>query len=401
MEKTPKGLRIHISFFGRRNVGKSSLINKIVGQEVSIVSPILGTTTDPVEKTVELLPLGPVVLIDTAGIDDEGDVGDLRVAATKKVMGRTDIAVIVTDADQPSSFELELVGNLKKSSIPFIIVRNKADLNGESDLTAFKKINKRTVLCSSLTGDGLTSLKAEIIALTPNDYFSSASLLGDLIKPGSLVVLVVPIDLEAPKGRLIMPQVQSIRDILDNDSYCIVAKEKELRDVLNRLKADPDLVITDSQAFLRVAADIPTGVRLTSFSILFARFKGDLSAFVNGVKAVDSLKSGDKILITEACAHHAIGDDIGKVKIPRWLTQYTGCKLQFEHTHGHDFPSQESLKEYSLVIHCGACTFNKRNMLTRILKCREAGVPITNYGICISYSLGIFKKALEPFALDN
>ena len=401
MEKTPKGLRIHISFFGRRNVGKSSLINKIVGQAVSIVSPILGTTTDPVEKTVELLPLGPVVLIDTAGIDDEGTVGDLRVASTKKVLGRTDIAVIVTDTDEPGSFELELVENLKELSIPFIIVRNKADLNQGNDLAHLKKISKHTVLCSSLSGDGLTSLKAAIIALTPNDYFSSASLLGDLIKPGSLVVLVVPIDLEAPKGRLIMPQVQSIRDILDSDSYCIVVKEKELRDVSNRLKADPDLVITDSQAFLRVGADIPDGVRLTSFSILFARFKGDLAAFVDGVKAVDSLKSGDKILITEACAHHAIGDDIGKVKIPRWLTQYTGCKLIFEHTHGHDFPSPEELKEYSLVIHCGACTFNKRNMLTRILKCKEAGVPITNYGICISYSLGIFKKALEPFDLKS
>ena len=401
MEKTPKGLRIHISFFGRRNVGKSSLINKIVGQNVSIVSPVLGTTTDPVEKTVELLPLGPVILIDTAGIDDVGAIGDLRIATTRGVLNRTDIAIIVTDTDKPGHFEMELVESLQKLSIPFIIVRNKSDLTEQNDITSLKALSQNTVTCSSLTGSGLTSLKAAIIALTPSDYFTSTALLGDLIKPGSLVVLVVPIDLEAPKGRLILPQVQSIRDILDNDSYCIVVKERELRDVLNKLKSHPDLVITDSQAFLRVAADIPSEVKLTSFSILFARFKGDLSAFTKGVKAIDSLKSGDKILIAEACSHHAVGDDIGKVKIPRWLTQYTGCKLIFEHTQGQDFPAQERLKEYSLVVHCGACTFNKRNMLTRVLQCKEADVPITNYGVCISYSLGIFEKALEPFGLGS
>jgi len=400
MDQTPKGMRLHISFFGRRNVGKSSLINSITGQKVSIVSDVAGTTTDPVEKTVELLPLGPVVLIDTAGIDDDGPVGELRVNKSKEVLRRTDIGIIVTDRDEPGSYERELISGHRELGIPFIVVRNKADI-GEPDLTELGKTSAKVVLCSVKEFSGLTALKEAIIANTPDDYFSAASLVGDLLKPGSLVVLVVPIDLEAPKGRLILPQVQSIRDILDNDSYCVVVKERELRDVLQKLTGKPDLVITDSQAFLRVAADIPDDVRLTSFSILFARFKGDLTAFVEGVKAIDLLKSGDKILIAEACSHHDVGDDIGKVKIPRWLTQYTGCKLSFDFLHGHDFPAKEKLKEYKLVIHCGSCTFNKRNVLSRILLCKELGVPITNYGVCISYSLGIFERALAPFRLDT
>ncbi len=400
MEKTPKGLRIHISFFGRRNVGKSSLINAIVGQDVSIVSTVPGTTTDPVEKTMELLPLGPVVLIDTAGIDDVGKIGNLRIAKTKNVFNRTDIAAIVTDTDEPGEYELQVIEKLKQLSIPFIIVRNKADLKEPCNLSALEKLCKNVVTCSAITGSGLASLKGVIVSLAPDDYFSATSLISDLISPGSLVILVVPIDLEAPKGRLILPQVMAIRDILDGDSFCIVVKERELREAMARLRSSPDLVVTDSQAFLRVTADIPSEVPLTSFSILFARFKGDLEVFTQGVKAIDSLKSGDKVLIAEACSHHAIGDDIGKVKIPRWLTQYTGSKLTFEHVQGHDFPGPEKLKEYKLVIHCGACTFNKKNMITRIYYCKEAGVPITNYGVCISYSLGIFEKAIKPFRLE-
>lgn len=394
MQSTPKGMRIHIGIFGKRNVGKSSLLNALTKQDISIVSDTAGTTTDPVEKSMELLPLGPVVFVDTAGIDDEGALGQQRVEKTKKVIDRIDLAIVVCDSRGMDNFEEKLIEEFKIRKINFIIVVNKSDENkkplNSSAIQPFSPI-----YTSALTGMGIDDLKQAIIKNVPEEFFADSIIAADLIPPGEMAVLVVPIDLEAPKGRLILPQVQTIRDLLDNDSIAIVTKERELRKTLDSLKKLPALVITDSQAFLKVSADVPRNVKLTSFSILFARFKGELNEFVKGTMAIENLQSGDKVLICESCTHHAIGDDIGRVKIPRWLTQYTGKKLEFEHYAGHDFP--ENIKDYALIIHCGACMTNRREVLSRILKARQANVPMTNYGLTIAYSLGIFERALEPF----
>jgi len=397
MQKTPKGLRLHIGIFGRRNVGKSSLLNAITRQQVSIVSEFAGTTTDPVEKPMELLPIGPVQFIDTAGIDDAGALGLLRVAKTRRVIERTDLALLVVTAEHWGEFEEKILEEFQQQKIPIIVVINKSDLTetgspAETSLTE-KKIS--VVRTSATNGTGISELRQALIDNAPEEFLTSPTILGDLIAPGELVVLVVPIDKEAPKGRLILPQVQTIRDILDNDAYCLVVKERELRDALNRLNRPPALVVTDSQAFLKVAGDTPDEVPMTSFSILFARLKGDLTTFVEGAAAIDRLKSGDRILVAEACAHHPITEDIGRVKIPRWLTQYVGGKLEFTHVQGHDFP--EDISGYKLIIHCGACTFNPRALYSRILKSRQTGVPITNYGVSIAYSLGIIERALSPF----
>ena len=391
MQPTPRSLRLHIGFFGRRNVGKSSLLNALARQQVSIVSRHAGTTTDPVEKPMELLPLGPVLFIDTAGIDDAGDLGDLRIAKTRQAFDRTDLAVIVTDGAW-GEFEETLLGEFKQRNAPVIIAFNKADLR-EGDAPAQAPLS--AIRTSATTGLGLLDLRQAILDAAPADFINTPAIVGDLVGPGELAVLVVPIDKEAPKGRLILPQVQAIRDLLDSDAYCMVVKERELRSALDRLKEPPRLVVTDSQAFLKVAADTPLNVPLTSFSILFSRFKGDLIEQVRGAMAVDELVAGDRVLIAEACSHHPIGEDIGRVKIPRWLTQYVGGKLNFEHVQGRDYPAD--LASYKLVIHCGACMFNRREMLGRIMRCREAGVPVTNYGLVIAYSLGIFERALEPF----
>jgi [FeFe] hydrogenase H-cluster maturation GTPase HydF len=409
MTTTPKGLRLHIAFFGRRNVGKSSLLNALVCQQVSIVSPVVGTTTDPVEKPMELQPLGPVVLIDTAGIDDTGDLGELRVKKTRQVLERTDLALLVAEAGAWGSFETEILHELDARKIPVVVVLNKMDCAPglQSDAEIFEAVEKasgdkrrRVVRTSVLHGTGICELRQSLLDCAPPDFIDSPAILGDLVGSGELAVLVVPIDKEAPKGRLILPQVQSIRDLLDSDAYCLVVKERELRHALARLKTPPKLVVTDSQAFLKVAADTPREVPLTSFSILMARFKGDLLAQVQGALAIEQLRGGDQVLIAEACSHHPIGEDIGRVKIPRWLTQYTGQKIQFKHVQGRDFP--EDLSPYKLVIHCGACMWNRREMLGRILRCQKASVPITNYGLTIAYSLGIFERALQPFpaALD-
>jgi [FeFe] hydrogenase H-cluster maturation GTPase HydF len=390
-QTTPKSLRLHIGLFGRRNVGKSSLLNAVVGQDVSIVSDVAGTTTDPVEKPMELLPLGPVVFIDTAGIDDEGALGQLRIAKTRKAFERTDLGVIITDGPW-TDFEDKIASQLAELKIPYIAVFNKIDIAKPAEL---HDKNIPVVQTSVKENKGIGEFRQALLDNAPADFIENPSIAADLVGPGQTAILVVPIDKEAPKGRLILPQVQTIRDLLDGDACCMVVKERELRAAIDNLKQPPKLIVTDSQAFLKVAADTPKDILMTSFSILFARFKGDLVAQTLGAMAIESLKPGDKVLIAEACSHHPIGEDIGRVKIPRWLTQYVGGKLDFTTLPGRDWP--EDLAPYKLVIHCGGCMWNRRQMLSRILECRKAGVPITNYGLTIAYSLGIFERALSPF----
>ena len=394
---TPKGFRLHIGLFGRRNVGKSSLLNALTRQDVSIVSDIAGTTTDPVEKPMELLPLGPVLFIDTAGIDDVGALGEKRVARTKQIFDRTDLGVVIAQANEWGPFEEEILAELQKRETPSLVVFNKVDLSLPEVplLERLKKSKVPIVQTVAIKGEGLLDLREALIKTAPEDFINAPSILGDLLPPGELAVLVVPIDLEAPKGRLILPQVNAIRDVLDNDSYCLVVKERELRDALDRLKRPPAIVVTDSQGFLKVAGDTPPEVPMTSFSIVFARYRGDLFEFVRGALTIEELRPGDRILIAEACSHHPIGEDIGRVKIPRWLTQYVGGKMEFDHVQGHDFP--DDVTPYKLIVHCGGCMWNRREMLSRILRCRQQGVPITNYGVTIAYSLGIFERALGPF----
>jgi [FeFe] hydrogenase H-cluster maturation GTPase HydF len=397
MRSAPKGLRLHIGLFGRRNVGKSSLLNALTRQTVSIVSDIAGTTTDPVEKPMEMLPIGPVLFIDTAGIDDVGALGEMRVQKTRQVFDRTDVGIIVSVAGDWGEFEEAILAELRERKIPVIVVFNKTDVAGV-DAAQESRLKDAQIPCietSAASGEGILDLREALIRSAPEEFINTPAIIGDLVPAGELAVLVIPIDLEAPKGRLILPQVQSIRDILDNDAYCMVVKERELRDALDRLKRPPALVVTDSQAFLKVAGDTPDGVLMTSFSILFARFKGDLVEFVKGALAIESLAPGDKVLICESCSHHPIGEDIGRVKLPRWLRQYVGGKLEFTHVQGHDFP--DDLATYKLAVHCGACMWNRREVLSRIIRCQQAGVPITNYGLAIAYSLGIFERALKPF----
>jgi [FeFe] hydrogenase H-cluster maturation GTPase HydF len=394
----PKSLRLHIGIFGRRNVGKSSLLNAITRQQVSIVSDVAGTTTDPVEKPMELLPIGPVLFIDTAGIDDSGVIGNLRIGKTEQAFDRTDLGVIVSDNGIWGDFEQTIFDNLANRKIPVIAVFNKIDMLSppQQTIDKLKKIGIGVVQTIASEQKGIIEFRQALIEATPDSFINNSTITGDLVGPGEMAVLVIPIDKEAPKGRLILPQVQCIRDLLDSDAYCLVVKERELRDALGRLNRPPKIVITDSQAFLKVAADTPEEIAITSFSILFARFKGDLNVFVNGALTIEKLKSGDKILIAESCSHHPIADDIGRVKIPRWLTQFTGCELKFDTFQGHDFP--DNLGDYKLVIQCGGCMTNRREILSRIERCRRIGVPITNYGVAIAYALGKFDRALKPFA---
>jgi [FeFe] hydrogenase H-cluster maturation GTPase HydF len=397
MKSTPKGMRLHIGLFGRRNVGKSSLLNALTRQNVSIVSNVAGTTTDAVEKPMEMLPIGPVLFIDTAGIDDVGALGEMRVQKTRQVFDRADIGIIVTEAGQWGEFEEAIFAELGKRNIPVIVVFNKTDLVPvePNHLEHFQELKVPCVATAAERGEGVLDLREALIRTVPDEFINPPSILGDLVPAGELAVLVVPIDMEAPKGRLILPQVQSIRDILDNDAYCLVVKERELRDALDRLNRPPALVVTDSQAFLKVAADTPEEIAMTSFSILFARFKGDLVEYVRGTMAIENLAPGDRVLIAESCTHHPIGEDIGRVKIPRWLQQYVGGKLEFTHMQGHDFP--DDLASYKLVINCGSCMWNRREVLSRIMHCQQAGVPTSNYGLTIAYALGIFERALKPF----
>lgn len=395
-ESTPKGFRLHIGLFGRRNVGKSSLLNAVVRQQVSIVSEIAGTTTDPVDKPMELLPLGPVLFIDTAGVDDEGALGTLRIDKTHKTLDRVDLGVVISDGGW-GEFETKLIDALTARDVPIIAVFNKIDVTAppEALLESLRQQKIRVVQTAASEAVGIDDFRKALLDTAPADFIDNPAIVGDIVGPGNLAVLVIPIDKEAPKGRLILPQAQTIRDLLETSALCMVAKESELKAALANLKKPPKLVVTDSQAFEKVAADTPDDVMMTGFSVLYARFKGDLVTQTLGAMAVEDLRPGDNILVAEACSHHPIGEDIGRVKIPNWLNDYVGGKLNFTTVQGQDFP--DDVSPYKLVIHCGACMWNRRTMLNRILKCRRAGIPITNYGLVIAYSLGIFERALQPF----
>lgn len=402
MIKTPKANRLHIGIYGKRNAGKSSVLNRLTNQNISIVSAIAGTTTDAVEKTMEFLPLGPVVFIDTAGIDDTGELGEKRIEKTKKIFDRTDIALIVSDFEGWDEYEKNLFEEFKKRNIPVIAVINKTDLKDIplGRLEEIKSYTKNIVKTSAKEDKEIIhNLKKALIENVPDDFVNSPSILGDIISTKDTVVLVVPVDKEAPKGRLILPQVQCIRDILDNNCKAFVVKETELAEAIEELKKPPKLVVTDSQAFKEVDATVPEDIALTSFSILFARIKGDLDEFYKGAETIDTLQDGDKILICESCSHHPIEDDIARVKIPKWINLKTGKKINYIHHSGHDFP--KDLNDYKLIIHCGACMTNRREILSRILKAKEANIPITNYGIAIAHCLGILKRAMQPFKTSD
>jgi small GTP-binding protein len=411
---------LHIALFGRRNAGKSSLVNSLSGQEIALVSDVPGTTTDPVYKSMELLPVGPVVLIDTAGIDDEGDLGRLRVERTMAVLEKTDVVILVVDAEQGiSDYEKELADLARRKGLGLVGVVNKADLNpglgqaglihsggsraglieaGAVQATAYegwaRELDLALLPVSARNGDGIDRLKARIVEAAPPDWIEP-SIVGDLVSPGDIAVLVVPIDLAAPKGRLILPQVEVLRDLLDHDAMGLVVKERELKEALFSLGKKPRIVITDSQAFLKADADTPPDVLLTSFSILMARHKGDLEELVRGALAIDRLQPGDRVLISEVCTHHRQADDIGTVKIPRWLRQRVGGELQIQWSSGSGYPAD--LSDFKLVVHCGACMTNRREMLSRIRQAGEARVPIVNYGVAIAHLHGILRRALSPF----
>jgi len=394
--QAPRGVRLIITLVGRRNAGKSSFINAITGQNVAIVSEHAGTTTDPVAKPYELLPLGPVTFYDTAGLDDVGELGALRVAATKKVLWRTDIAVVVAEAAGLGEAERDIIAAIRRLEIPFLVVFNKIDQGppSEADLAWCREQGIPAVPVSAATGEGATAAKEAIIALAPAEALHEPVLAGDLFGEGDTVVCVVPIDLAAPKGRLILPQVQVLREILDGDAVAVTVKERELEAALAGLRQPPALVITDSQVILKVSGDVPEHVPLTTFSTLFARFKGDLPTLAAGAAAIDRLRDGDTVLMAEACSHHAQADDIGRVKIPRWISQYTGKDLTFEMYSGHDFP--EDLERFALVVHCGSCMLTRMEMLRRIKECTRRGVPVTNYGVAISKVQGVLDRVLRP-----
>ncbi len=396
MQKVANSNRPHIAVVGRRNVGKSSLVNALLGQDLSIVSDVPGTTTDPVKKAFELLPYGPVVLVDTAGIDDEGELGQKRISKTIKILSQSDFALVILDArERLQSKELELLAYLDKISVNYIVAINKIEYGVNPKLLDELKelrITHFEVSCKEKVG--IDELKRKIIRMLPSEI--EPPLISDIVSQGDVVVMVVPIDLGAPKGRLILPQVQTIREALDEDTIVIVCKDKELRSTLDNLKNYPDLVITDSQAIMRVAADVPEKVKLTTFSILMARHKGDLPTFIRGLKRVEELENGDKVLIAEACTHHAQADDIGTVKIPRWLRNHTKKDLQIDIAHGADYP--DNLSDYKLIVHCGGCMLTRRAMLTRMNEAKLMDVPIVNYGVLISYLHGAIPRALQPFA---
>ena len=400
LNDTPSGERVHIGFFGKRNAGKSSVMNAVTGQDLAVVSEVKGTTTDPVYKSMELLPLGPVVMMDTPGIDDEGELGSLRVKKSYQVLNKTDAAVLVIDGTIGASEEdRALLDRIRKKNIPFVVVINKKEL---ADKAVEKRVKEelalndsQTAFVSASTGEGIYELKEQIAAIAaveePEKY-----LVRDLLDPSDIAVLVVPIDSAAPKGRLILPQQQTIRDILEADAVSVVVKETELKNVLGQFKKKPKMVITDSQAFEQVSADTPDDILLTSFSILMARYKGNLEQAVHGVTALDSLENGDIVLISEGCTHHRQCDDIGTVKIPRWIREYTGGKeIRIETTSGTEFP--DDLTKYKLIIHCGGCMLNEREMKYRLSCAADQGVPMTNYGIMIAYVKGILKRSVEVF----
>lgn len=389
--KTLKSMRLQIGVFGKTNVGKSSFLNRVTNQEISIVSDIAGTTTDVVEKSMELLPVGPVTFLDTAGLDDESELGEKRVEKTMKVINRVDVAVIICDYNGLDDYEKELIKKFEELKIPYLIVENKCDIK-KVDIPDYDN-----VLYTSVKDDDslVFKFKEALVKLLPDDFVNSPKIAGDLVPPKSTVILVIPIDKEAPKGRIILPQVQTLRDLLDSDCMSYVVKETELKQAIENLKNPPALVVTDSQAFKQVSEIVPEDIPLTSFSILFARLKGDLDEFTKGAEAIENLKDGDMVLILESCTHHAIEDDIGRVKIPNLLRKRTGKNLVIHNYAGHDFPD---VKDYKLIIHCGACMTNRREVLSRILIANKSGVPITNYGVAISYCLGILPRAVKIFS---
>lgn len=389
LNETASADRVHIGFFGLRNAGKSSVVNAVTGQELAVVSDVKGTTTDPVKKAMELLPLGPVVIIDTPGIDDEGELGALRIKKARQVLNLIDIAILVTEGEGGlSAAESDLVARFTEKNIPYIIARNKSDLRREMPPT------ENTVYVSAKTGDGIHELKEKIGALAKSEE-DGKRIVADLLEPNDIIVLVVPIDKAAPKGRLILPQQQTIRDILDAGAVSVVTRDTELPVTLSALGKKPKMVITDSQAFRRVSKDVPEDILLTSFSILFARYKGDLLAAVKGAATLDKLSDGDIVLVSEGCTHHRQCGDIGTQKLPKWISDYTGKNLSFEFTSGGEFP--EDLSKYALVVHCGGCMLNDREMKYRVKQSLDSGTPITNYGMAIAHINGILKRSLMPF----
>ena len=399
MNQTPASERVHISFFGKRNAGKSSVINAVTGQDLAIVSSVMGTTTDPVYKTMELLPLGPVMVIDTPGIDDEGELGALRIRKSYQVLNKTDIAILVIDSTAgKGEEELELIHRFHKKGIPYLIVYNKIDLlSTEKIKDLAMSVHAGEVLVSASDGMNIQELKEKIASLKPEDTHKYP-LIQDLIEPLDLVILVVPIDKAAPKGRLILPQQQTIRDILERGALSLVVRDTELKSTLDHFLAQgvcPKLVVTDSQAFARVSKAVPENITLTSFSILFSRYKGELETQLKGVTALSSIEDGDRILIAEGCTHHRQCGDIGTCKMPEWIRNYTGKKPVFEFTSGTEFP--DDVSSYKMVVHCGGCMLNEREMKYRIACCQDQGVPITNYGILIAQVTGILKRSLGPF----
>lgn len=399
MNQTPSSERVHIGFFGRRNAGKSSVLNAVTGQDLAVVSDVKGTTTDPVQKSMELLPLGPVVVIDTPGIDDEGELGALRVKKSYQVLNKSDAAVLVVDASLGLCEEdFAFIEHIQKKQIPYAVAFNKSDLAPSAslakDLQYLKEHHIDFVSVSTADLSGIDTLKEKIATLAKTED-TKLRIVADLIHPSDFVVLVVPIDKAAPKGRLILPQQQTIRDILEADATAIVVKEYELRDTLSHLGKKPRLVITDSQVFAKVSADTPADIMLTSFSILFARYKGNLPALIKGVTALEQIEDGDKILVSEGCTHHRQCDDIGSVKLPRWIRQYTGKELEFVFSSGTEFPTD--LSPYKMIVHCGGCMLNEREMKYRLACAKDQNIPMTNYGILIAYIQGILKRSVEPF----
>ena len=396
MHRTPKGLRLHIAIFGRRNVGKSSVLNALTGQDVAIVSEVAGTTTDPVEKPMEMLPLGPILFVDTAGFDDVGALGQLRIRKTTRMLLRADLALLVTEADAWGEYEEAWSRELQERKIPILVVLNKADVADPTRVARqVEQKGLRWTAMSATRGIGVLRARQAIIERVPTAWYKRAGILDGIVQKGDTVVLVIPIDKEAPKGRIILPQVQTLRDVLDKQARAVVTNEADLSHAIRDLRVRPRVVITDSQAFEEVAERTPPDIPITSFSAIFARYRGDLGTLSAGAHAIGRLCEEDKVLICEACTHHPIGDDIGRDKIPRWLRARVGQGLRFDVMTGHDFP--DDLSGYALVIHCGACMLNRREVLSRILACQQQGVPVTNYGIAIAYVHGILDRALAPF----
>ncbi len=392
LNDTPSGERIHIAFFGLRNAGKSSLVNAVTGQDLAVVSDIKGTTTDPVKKAMELLPLGAVMIIDTPGLDDTGELGELRIKKTQQVLAKCDVAVLVKDAqNELTTLENDLINLFEKRNLKYIIAQNKSDL-----LTQIPENDSKNIYVSALTGFNVNLLKEKLASLSKN-LENNKHLISDILNPGDLVLLVIPIDKAAPKGRLILPQQQTIRDILDSGCSCLICQDTELKNTLEKVNVKPKIVITDSQVFEKVSKIVPENILLTSFSILFARYKGDLKTLVKGAEKLSHLNNHDKVLISEGCTHHRQCGDIGTEKMPAWIKKFSGVNPDFSFTSGGDFPDENELKKYSLIVHCGGCMLNEQEMKSRLKKASDSEIPIVNYGIAIANMHGILKRSLEPF----